>query len=79
MLLKVTEGRCIEEAKRVLLVTVLFQCLDGAGQNDVDEVGVGDGGRDDGSGKREESLLGLNNGWEGYDLAGGESVWLDVP
>ncbi len=79
MSLKVTEGRCIEEAKRVLLVTVLFQCLDGAGQYDVDEVGVGDGGRDDGSGRRKASLLGLNNGWEGYGVAGGELVWLDVP
>lgn len=78
MSLKVTEGRCIEEAKRVLLV-MLFQCLDSAGRNDVDEVGVGDDGRDDDSGRREDSLLRLNNGWEGYGVAGGGLVWLDVP
>lgn len=75
MLLKVSEGRCDEEGKRVSLV---IPCLDSAGLNDVDGAGVGDDGRDDGTGEREDGSLGLNNGWEGYGLAGSESAWLEA-
>ena len=79
MLLKVSEGRWIKKATGGWLVTVLFQCLDSVGLNDVDGAGEGDDGRDDGSGGREDKSLGLKNGWVLYGLAGSRSCWLEAP